>query len=102
MRIGEAESLIAGERNPLARRRQSGRTVLRRCDRQRRGYRGKGVDRKIAFGVRREPIDQPMEAGMFAGLDEAEMPLRQSDCSFPWHRAENANAKSFDRVGDEL
>ena len=80
VRINEAEGLIAGQRDALARRRQ-GRDIYRSRHRSgrhdRRRARNNGVEIEMALGRRGEAVDQRGEFGVLAGLDEAEVALRQ-------------------------
>ena len=55
----------------------------------------------MTFGHRGKAVDQRGKIGMFAGLDEAEMALRQRQRGLARHRAENRNAERGDRVGNQ-
>ena len=68
---------------------------------ERSGARYDRVQIEMAFGHRGKAIDQRGKIGMFAGLDEAEMALRQRQRGLARHRAENRNAERGDRVGDQ-
>ncbi len=55
----------------------------------------------MAFGHRGEAIDQRGKIGMFAGLHQAEMTLRQSERRIARQRAENRHAERGDGIGDQ-
>ena len=59
------------------------------------------VEIEVGFGRRGEAIDQCGEVGMFAGLHQAKVPLRQCESRFSRQRAEDRNIKRGDCVGNE-
>ena len=101
MRIDEAERAVVRQRNALAGRRQSGRSVIRSDDTKRRGLGDHRIQIEMALGHRGKTIDQRGKIGMLAGLHQAEMTFRQSERRLARHRAENRNAERRDGVGDQ-
>ena len=68
---------------------------------ERRGARDNGVKIEIALGRGGEAVDERGEFGVLAGLNEAEVALRQRQRRFARQRAEDGNVERSNGVGDE-
>ena len=97
MRIKEREGVVAGDGDRLPRRLQ----CLADTPRTSRANGSQRPDR-VDIGVGDDEIGHlvqtPVEIAGFAGLNEAEMALRQGDVAGPRHGAHDGNAKRRNRV----
>ena len=94
MRIDEAERPIAGERDALAGRRQAAASaVAALAIVKRRGARHDGVEVEMAFGHLGQAVEQGVEIGMLAGLNQTEMTFRQRQRRVARHGAEDRNTE---------
>ena len=99
MRVDEAEGVVAGERDALARRRQ-GRAVAGREAWQFAGQRQQRVEIDDAFDLVGDAVEPEVEVAMLAGLDQSEMARGQRERLAAAEGAEHRDAGGGNRVGD--
>ena len=71
---------------------------LARCRRERRRQRHDGVEVERAFDHVGQPVEMRHQVIVFAGLDEAEMALRQVERGIAQDGADDRQAERFDGV----
>jgi hypothetical protein len=100
MRIDEGESRVGCERDPPARGWQRGNASPRRnAERRRRGH--DPVEIEMTFGHFGEMAQPLRKVAMLAGLDQAEMALRQRQRGIARDRAEEADAECRNGIAGE-
>ena len=97
MRIEEGEGGVFGERDALAGRRQALPKLPAAGD-KRRGQRHDGVEIERALDHVGQAVEMRHQVGMLAGLDQAEMALRQGERRVAQDRADDRHAERFDRL----
>jgi hypothetical protein len=101
MWIDEGESSILRECDARSGRRK-GRCLLCLSEMWRDGKPQDAVQVEVGLGDCREAVEPFSKVSMLAGLNEAKMPLWQSDHLITRHRAENGDARCCDGVGHEF